>query len=187
MMWGRQPGLVQEQIDALDHRNSMARIEIHLARLEERIGALADLANQRYVNLETMVRYQAEKVALALDASQLAIDKQDMADEKARDRLAEDLKHRFDAANEFRGQQRDIVANTISRVEFDQYRQTMSDQIAQLRIQYNKEIGELKGRLDKSEGKSLGSAGTWAAVVGSVTLIVIIINVVIYAIGNSGG
>lgn len=155
-------------------------------QLHEKVSALDRLMEAKFVTMETLMRYQAEKVALALDASKEAINKADVADEKARDRLSDDLRNRFENVNEFRAQQKDIINTFMPRAEFDAFRETYAEQHILLRDQHSREIADLKGRLDRAEGKSTGSAGTWAAVVGAVTLMVIIVNVVIYALSGSG-
>lgn len=187
-MWGRKRDeLVQQQIEALHERviaQQISLIEVKLSQLEERISGQFRLMDEKFVTLGTVMKYQADNVRLALDASQTAIDKSDVADEKARDRLAEDLENRFAAVNEFRSQQRDIIATFMPRAEFDLFRQQYTASHVQLREAHAEQISDLKSRMDRSEGKSVGTAGTWAAVVGVITLMVIIVNVIIYAFSN---
>lgn len=155
-----------------------------IVSLDERVSALDRLMEAKFVTLETLMTYQAEKVALALSASQTAIDKSDQADEKARDRLAEDMRNRFDAVNEFRGQQKDVIAGFLPRAEFDAFRATYAEQHVLLRDRYSEEIGDLKTRLDKAEGRGAGVSALFGYMVAVVTIVVIITNVVIYAVSN---
>lgn len=166
-MWGRRAGLVQEEIDALAER-------VRLAQLDERITALDRLTDAKFVTFRTLIESQAEKVKLALDASQTAIDKADAADEKARDRLAEDVKQRFASVNEFRGALSDSQSKNVRREEFDQFRQHYAEQHTLLRDRYAEEISDLKGRLDKAEGRSGGFSGAWGVIVAVVGIAVAI-------------
>lgn len=159
-------------------------VRVRLARLEERITALDRVTDEKFVRLGVVVAAEAERVRLAHDATQKAIDKAEKATEKAAEALAIDVKQRFAHVNELRGALSDSQAHHVSRTEFDQFRSTYAEQHILLRDQHAKEISDLKGRLDRAEGRSTGTAGTWAAVVGAVTLIVIIVNVVIYAFSN---
>ena len=176
-MFGRGVGLVQAQIDALDGRVSIARIE-------EQVAALDRLMTAKFVTLETLMQYQAEKVALALNASQTAIDKSDIADEKARDRLAEDLSNRFESVNEFRSQQRDMIAGFMPRLEFEQFRQMYTEQHSLLRDRYAEEISDLKTRLDRAEGRGAGISSLFGYLVAAITVVVIVVNVVLYALSK---
>lgn len=151
----------------------MFSLKVLVARLQERVDALDKLMSARFVTVEAMMMHTAEKVALALQASQTAIDKSDQADEKARDRLAEDMQNRFSSVNEFRQTLSDQASTFVPRAEF----QTMKEKHAE-------DMAGLKERLDKAEGKTLGSTGVLAAIGGVVTLVVIIVNVVIYAVSN---
>lgn len=147
--------------------------ELHtlLARVEERVSALDRVMLATFVTYETMLGSQAKQVELALTASQTAIDKADAADEKARDRLASEMAQRFDSVNEFRNQQKDIISGFMPRAEFDQFRQYYSEQHSLLRDRYAQEIADLKGRLDRAEGRSGGYSGAWGYLVGAVGLV----------------
>lgn len=143
----------------------MTALRTLVVQLAERIASLDRFMEAKFITLETLMQYQAEKVKLALDASQTAIDKADASDEKARDRLAEDVKQRFASVNEFRGALNDSQMNNVTRSEFDQFRQHYAEQHTLLRDRYAEEISDLKGRLDKAEGRSGGFSGAWGVIV----------------------
>lgn len=142
-----------------------SELSIQHAELRERVAALDRLMEAKFVTMETLMRYQAEKVALALDASKEAINKADVADEKARDRLADDMKSRFAGVNELRGALEDSQRQNLSRSEFEVFRKAADDALNQMRTQHSEQLAELKGRLDKAEGKSGGLAGAWGIIV----------------------
>lgn len=159
-------------------------IRVRLARLEERVTALDRVTDEKFVRLGVVVAAEAERVRLAHDATQRAIDKAEKMTEKAAEALAIDVKSRFAHVNELRGALSDSQANNLSRLEFDQFRAHYTEQHALLRDQNAKEISDLKGRLDRAEGKSLGSTGTWAAILGAITTVVVVVNVIIYALSS---
>lgn len=143
----------------------MVSMSHRVVALEERVAALDRWMETKFVTVEAMMRYQAEKVALALNAAQTAIDKAEIADEKSRDRLAEDIKGRFVYVNELRGALSDSQANNVTRAEFDAFRQNYSEQHIILRDQHAKELADLRGRLDRAEGRQGGVANVWGVIV----------------------
>lgn len=139
-----------------------------LVELRERIASLDRLMEARFVTHRAMMDAQARQVELALNAAQTAIDKSDIADEKARNRLAEELRDRFKSVNEFRGALTDAAANNVTRAEYEQFRQTYAEQHIILRDQHAKELADLKGRLDRAEGRSGGVGQVWGVIVAVV-------------------
>lgn len=91
-----------------------------MASVSARVEGMGALTDAKFVTFRTLIDSQAEKVALALAASKEAIDKAEASAEKARDRLADDLEQRFASVNEFRGQQKDVIATFIPRSEAEQ-------------------------------------------------------------------
>jgi hypothetical protein len=124
--------------------------------------------------METLMRYQAEKVALALDASKEAINKADIADEKARDRLSDDTKARFASVNELRGALSDSQAQNLTRSEFEVYRKATDDAMTHIRNQHSEQLADLKERLDKAEGSRGGIANAWGVLVAVISIAVAI-------------
>ena len=97
----------------------------------------------KFVTYRTLIDSQAEKVKLALDAADKAVNKAEVA-----------VNDRLNAMNEFRGALGDAQSNNVTRAEFEQFR-----------VAYSAQVAELKERIDKSEGRSGGVSGTWGVVV----------------------
>lgn len=138
---------------------------IDLAVLLERVSALDRVMVATFVTYQTMLDAQAKQVELALNASQTAIDKADIADAQAREKLAAEMTQRFESVNEFRSQQRDIISQFMPRAEFDQFRSYYSEQHALLRDRFGQEVSDLKTRLDKQEGRQGGVQGVWGVII----------------------
>lgn len=143
----------------------MASLRTHVMQLAERIASLDRLMEAKFVTYRTLIDSQAEKVKLALDASKEAINKAEIATQKAIDKNDEDVRQRFASVNEFRGALNDSQMNNVTRSEFDQFRQHYAEQHTLLRDRYAEEISDLKGRLDKAEGRSGGFSGAWGVIV----------------------
>ena len=124
-------------------------VRISLARLEERIAQLDRLMRAEFVTHRALLDSQAEKVALALSASDKAGDKADAATEK-----------RFESVNEFRAQLDDQAKTFISRVEFTGLRDSMSDK-----------VDELRRHAAEAAGKGQGLQAGWGFLIGGVGLI----------------
>jgi hypothetical protein len=139
-----------------------------LARLEQRISGLHELMDAKFTTLRTVVDGQAESTKLALDASKEAINKAEVATQKAIEKTATDVEHRFSSVNEFRGALADSQANNVTRSEFDQFRAHYAEQHTLLRDRYAEEIADLKGRLDKAEGRQGGIQNVWGVIVAVV-------------------
>jgi hypothetical protein len=75
-----------------------------VGQLSIRVDGFSELMEAKFVTYRTLIDSQAEKVALALDAAEKAIDKAEAATEK-----------RFDAVNEFRAQLTDQTASFARR------------------------------------------------------------------------
>lgn len=82
--------------------------EEELARLGEALVALDRLVDAKFVTFKMMVESQADKVALALAASDKAVTKAEAATDK-----------RFDGVNEFRSQLSDQASRFVTRDTFD--------------------------------------------------------------------
>lgn len=144
---------------------SRAMLLVELRTLAATVAGLHELMLAKFVTIEAMTRFEADKVSLALAASQTAIDKRDAADEKARDRLAEDTKSKFASVNELRGALEDSQRHNLTRSEFEVYRQAAESALAQMRTTHSEQLADLKERLDKAEGRSGGFSGAWAILV----------------------
>lgn len=85
--------------------------------LREAETRIRELTDAKFVTYETLITSQAEKVALALDATEKAIGKAEVATSKAIDKAEVANADRFAAVNEFRGQLSDQVATFMPRSE----------------------------------------------------------------------
>jgi hypothetical protein len=169
-----------------------------LQESEERVTRLTDA---KFVTYRTLIDSQAEKVALALDATKQAIGKAEVATSKAIDKEAGANADRFAAVNEFRQQLNDQARTFMPRTEALQ----LSDQATQrirelaemvpqlatrLEVQvmtdrYAERIGELNDRINRSEGHGQGAkdnkAGIYAAIAAVgviITIIVVVMNTI---------
>lgn len=128
-----------------------------VARLEERILALDRLTDEKFVTVEAMMTFQADKVALALAAADKAVTKAETANEK-----------RFESVNEFRGTLADQAATLISRTEHDATVASLSEKLE-----------DIKTRLDKSEGKGVGLNAGWLYLIGIIAALGTVISLIV--------
>lgn len=141
----------------------MARVE----RLDGAIAAVDRLTDAKFVTFRTLIDSEAQKVQLALEASNQAISKKEAADEK-----------RFEAVNEFRGQLRDQAATLLPRAEADVRLTSMSGRIDELTNRLNRMTGSDEGESATRSLQSRATAQTIAicvAVVAALGLVVTII------------
>lgn len=140
----------------------LLRVETELARHSEQLQSLDRLTEAKFVTFRTLIDSQAEKVALALAASDKAIQKSEMATEK-----------RFESVNEFRGTLSDQTRTFISRVEFEALRSSYVDRLA-----------ELQQRLERVEGHSAGLSAGWVYLLGGIAAVGTIISMVVMLSGK---
>lgn len=132
-------------------------LRIKLARLEERIAALDRLTDEKFVTISAMMKFQADKVELALAASDKADDKATLAYEK-----------RFESVNEFRDTLSDQAANLVGRNEYNATVKALTDKLA-----------VITERLDKSEGKGVGLNAGWIYLIGAITVMGVLITILL--------
>jgi hypothetical protein len=105
--------------------------------LNERIDALREMLNERYATQTkaTDAAFVAQQTAMktAFDAADKAVQAALSAAEKATNKANEAADKRFAATNEFREQQRDMIAGFMSRVEFVAQHQALEAIVSQLR------------------------------------------------------
>jgi len=133
---------------------NVVELEASLAR---RIASLDALTDSKFVTHRTLLDSQADKVALALAAADKAVNKAEAATEK-----------RFDAVNEFREQLNDQTKTFVGRAEYAAMHESMIDKVDELRRVSN-----------LNTGKGQGLQAGWGYIVGVISLIVIVVNVVI--------
>ncbi len=139
--------------------------------LEERIVALDRLTDAKFVTFRTLVDSQAEKVALALSAAEKAISKAETATEK-----------RFDSVNEFRQTLTDQAGQFITRMEFDQFKETVTNQLYAMDQKFDAVVKPLSEYVSSQQGRTLGQGALVAMVV---QVLVIAIAVAAILIGNN--
>lgn len=118
--------------DAAEVARATFVVKETMASVAAKVEGQTELTEAKFVTFRTLIDSQADKVALALAASKEAIDKAEAAAEKARDRLADDMAQRFESVNEFREQQKDIIATFIPRKETEQRIAGLADRTEQL-------------------------------------------------------
>lgn len=141
---------------------------VELRTLASKVASLHELMDARFVTFRTLLDSNARQVELALNATDKAIALRDAADEKARDRLAEDTRSKFAGVNELRGALEDSQRQNLTRSEFEVYRQAAENALTQMRTTHSEQLADLKERLDKAEGRSGGFSGAWGVIVAVV-------------------
>jgi hypothetical protein len=125
--------------------------------LAERVDGLDRLTDAKFITFRTLIDSQAEKVALALAASDKAVQKAEVANEK-----------RFDSVNEFRAQLTDQAATFMPRHEAEARWNGLAEK-----------IDDLKERLGATVGRSAGLAAGWGYMVASVGLAAAVVGIIV--------
>lgn len=144
-----------------------------------RVDGLDRLTDAKFVTFRTLIDSQAEKVALALSASEKAIAKAEASTQKAIDKTADDIKTRFDSVNEFRGQLSDQAATFIPRKEAEQRIDSVLERVETLRQAVNTDDQKLDERLKVLERGSSNLQGRLWALGTAIAAVVVIVNIVI--------
>jgi hypothetical protein len=124
----------------------------------ERFAATSLASIEKHIATE--VQHLHDIIAQALASTELAISKKDVADEK-----------RFEAVNEFRGQQADIIRGFLPRAEYTVEHQSMQRQ-----------IDELTKRLNLQAGRATGYSNLYGWVIGGLGLLATLITVAVVAL-----
>lgn len=120
-------------------------IEIAVAKLEERVSQNEKLTKAHFVALEAAVKNSNE-------SSDRALQKAEVAQEK-----------RLDSVNEFRGQLKDQTATFITRNEYSQAHQFITDKLA-----------GLENKIALSEGAKTGIGIGWELIIGIIGILGIV-------------
>lgn len=167
-------------------------VDTAIREAETRLGALTDA---KFVTYRTLIDSQAEKVALALEATKEAIGKAETATSKAIDKESTANADRFKAVNEFRQQLNDQAATFMPRREALQITEQATQRIRELTEvmqtlaststvqvmtdRHSERISELSDRMNRQEGVLHGAkdnkAGLYAALAAGTALIVAIV------------
>lgn len=152
--------------------------DIQLKGLDDKVTSLDKFTDAKFVTFRTLIDSQAEKVALALEASEKAILKKEEADNK-----------RFDSANGDKKALADL-SNTMAT------RREMEASVAELKSitsENNKQISELRSRLDVGpaglsslqnqysalQGRTAGSEITIGKVYGAIGAIGAVLGIIV--------
>lgn len=137
---------------------------VSIARLSEQLAGLRRevLAQDRLYG--ALISANADKVELALTASDKALAKAETATEK-----------RFDAVNEFRSQLADQAATFMPRTEADASTQRLTERIQELTDRVNTSGGATQGAKENKTGlyAALGAAGLLITILLSAVVIVV--------------
>jgi len=145
--------MTQPQTDPADD------VPVAIARLAEQlVGVRAEIAANDRLYL-SMIEANAEKVALALTASDKALGKAETASEK-----------RFDAVNEFRQQLADQTATFPARTEVDA-----------ITLRLTERIQELTDRVNKMGGREQGVQENKASIIAAIGVMGVLISIIVVA------
>jgi len=129
--------------------------------LQRQLDDMRVMLNERYSTQTKAVdaAFVAQQTAMqtALTAAERAVATAMLAAEKAVDKAEDAAAKRFEAVNEFRGQLADQAASFMPRLEANARVDALENQ-----------IGELKERLDKSQGRSVGLDKAWGYIVAAI-------------------
>lgn len=170
-----------EQFAAIQRQ--VTRLETEIAHSESRSTALTDA---KFVTYRTLIDSQADKVKLALEATEKAIDKAEIATSKAIDKESLANDDRFAKVNEFRAQQTELIGRfaTLERVDllYNQTRLRMDEVnnnvIARISDVADR-VTELGTRITAIESAARGAQGNktgmYAAIAAAGVLLAIIV------------
>lgn len=128
------------------------------ARLSERLDGLDRLTEAKFVTYRSLIDLQAEKVALALTASDKAITKAEAATER-----------RFELLNEFRAQSQDWAARFATREATELADKQIRERLEQLSADIEKEIDRVSAQTGRLMTGLLLTIVT--ALIGALTLV----------------
>lgn len=172
---------LSEQIVALQRQ--IVSLEISIQRSEDR-GR--DLTDAKFVTYRTLIDSQADKVKLALEATEKAIDKAEVATGKAIDKAETANNDRFAAVNEFRAQLSDLISRfaTLERVDllYNQTRQRMDENSNNLLARHSElgdRVTELGSRIIAIESSARGAAGNKNGIYAALGATVAIISIIV--------
>ena len=159
-----------EQVVALQRQIMLLHTEVERSEARSR-----DLTDAKFVTYRTLIDSQAERVKLALEATEKAIDKAEVATGKAIEKEAESNNDRFAKVNEFRAQQTELIGRFATREGVDLAVSNILDRIQEV----TDRMTELATRQTASESVARGAAGNrngiYAALGGAVAIISIIV------------
>jgi hypothetical protein len=185
-----------------------------MASVNAKLSGFGELMDSKFFTLRTMVETQADKVALALAASDKAVSKAEGANEK-----------RFENDAAIRGQLQEQGKSYLTRSEATSSQNALADKVETLSKQLaasiprqevetrfssaadnsearykalsdnaesrwvvmGKQIDELRQLSATQAGTKQGSSATWAAIAGGVALIATLIGIFVFLAARSSG
>lgn len=169
------------------------------AELKAEITSESKLTDAKFVTYRTLIDAQATQVALALEAVERANQVLSTSTERAITKESIATEKRFDSVNEFRQQQRDIIATFMPRTEALQLAEQATIRIRELgdvlpslmprseavalSDRNSERIQELTDRMNRTEGRGQGVKDNKAGFYVAIGLAVAIISVVV-AVAN---
>lgn len=173
------------RIDNLEKHLS-TQMDAERRHVATQLEAAANLTDAKFVTFRTLVDGQAEQVKLALDASDKAIGKAEIASEK-----------RFESVNEFRQTLTDQAGTFIPRKEVEQIAATYSARMQELATagqhwvtreemaatiqRQNERIQELADWRLRAESKGEGAKDNRTGVFAAITIAVALLSAIILA------
>lgn len=145
----------------------VSELSDRIERAQERIEGLEKVTDAKFVTYRTLVDSQAEKVALALAASDKAVSKAEMANEK-----------RFEGLGELRGTLAEQTGSLMPRTEATALATSLTERIDSSVHTLEVGLTDLKSRLDRQEGKSGGYASGAGALVAGIGVLATLITIV---------
>lgn len=145
----------------------VSELSDRIERAQEKIEGVSKVTDAKFVTYRTLIDSQAEKVALALAASDKAVSKAEAANEK-----------RFEGINEFRGQLQLASQSLMPRSEATQLAGALSERMDASIKGIETVLTDLKSRLDRQEGKSGGYSSGAGALVAGIGVIATLITIV---------
>lgn len=153
----------------LMNENTLIQSEMsdRIERAQERIEGLEKITDAKFVTYRTLIDSQAEKVALALAASDKAVNKAEVANEK-----------RFEGLGELRSVLAEQTGTLMPRTEANALANSLTARVDA--SVHNLEVGltDLKSRIDRQEGKSGGYASGAGALIAGIGVLATLITIV---------
>lgn len=169
------------EVDSLQRQIDRLTKELESSELRN-----IQLTEAKFVTFQVMIASQADKVALALEATEKAIDKAERATEKAIDKAEAANDKRFQSVNEFRAQLGDLITRlaTLERVDLlhSQTQQRISEVNQNLQRQLDdqtKIISVLTNRVTAMEASARGAAGNVTKLIAMIGAMGVVITIVV--------
>ena len=154
-----------------------AVIDERFARVEDKIAERDKQYTQRFDAQEKAVvaalAASKEAVSAAFNATEKAVGAALAAAKEAVQKAEAASEKRFESVNEFRNQQRDIIATFLPRNEFDTLVRTMSGYLPR------SEFDALAKRFEQLAGANTGKKDTWGYIVAAIGVVIALVSMYI--------